>query len=143
MPRLLATLHLHAIERPVTISDLERWTSRGALLETFCTGTAVTVASVGRIGLDRVSEGPESQKYKGLVWLESRRMGPIAKGLHEGLAAIQTGKLQMDESNFTNSVGLQFEPRMHGYPGETRDSFCLRYAISSSDWTPNTSCCYI
>jgi len=97
MPGLPATLHLHVIERPITISDLERWTSRGTLLEVFCTGTAANVVSVGRIGLDRGPEGLESQKYKDLVWPESSRMGPIAKGLFEALTAIQTGKLQMED----------------------------------------------
>ena len=97
MPHLPATLRLHAIEGTITMSDLERWASHGTLLEIFCTGTAVTVASVGRIGLDRVPDGPESQKYQDLVWPESKWMGPIAKGLLEALAAIQTGKLQMDD----------------------------------------------
>ena len=66
----------------------DRQLSRGTLLEIFCTWIAVTVASVCRIGLNQVSEGPEPQKYQDLVWPDSRWMGRIAKGLLEALAAI-------------------------------------------------------
>lgn len=95
IPGFPATLRLHAIERTVTVSDLEIWAVEGNLVEIFCTGTAAIVASIGRIGLNGLSE-TAAVKNRELVLPESEKMGPIAKGLFEALGAIQTGRLQYD-----------------------------------------------
>ncbi|KAF8628138.1 hypothetical protein AX15_004073 [Amanita polypyramis BW_CC] len=87
LPGLSKSVHIHAVERILMMSEVERWAKEGKLLEIFCVGTAVAVASVRRIGLD-------SRSQDDVIVPEC---GPITNGLLEALTAIQRGRMQFED----------------------------------------------
>ncbi|TFY62449.1 hypothetical protein EVJ58_g3859 [Rhodofomes roseus] len=87
LPHLPETLHLHAHERTLTMSDLKQWHAEGRLLEAFTVGTAVVVTGVGRIGYDGTD----------IVLPEHAcGRGPVARALYERIVEIQEGKFEWE-----------------------------------------------
>ncbi|KAF9065013.1 aminotransferase [Rhodocollybia butyracea] len=85
LPGLEETLHLHTHERPFTMTDLLRWSADGKLLEVFGVGTAVIIASIGKIG------------FKGediILPTHEGGLGPIAKAFRTRILDIQEGREQ-------------------------------------------------
>ncbi|KAJ3751383.1 aminotransferase [Lentinula detonsa] len=83
LPGLLPTLRLLAQERAITMVDLRRWSADGKLLEAFGAGTAVIIASIGKIG------------YKGediTLPVHEIGIGPIANAFRTRILDIQEGK---------------------------------------------------
>ncbi|GJE98000.1 branched-chain amino acid aminotransferase [Phanerochaete sordida] len=79
---------LHVAEREIHIADIARWAAEGRLLEVFTVGTAVVVASVGRIGVEGKPD-LELPKHDG-------QMGPLARAVHTKLTNIQWGHEQFE-----------------------------------------------
>ncbi len=94
IPGLSTTTRIHTVERTIAMSELEKWAKEERLLEAFCVGTAVTVASVSKIGLGGLSQDAEKRD---LVFPACEIRGSIANGLLEALRAIQTGRAQFEE----------------------------------------------
>ncbi|TDL22306.1 branched-chain amino acid aminotransferase II [Rickenella mellea] len=88
LPNITPSQRINTHEKPITMSDLTMWYSSGLLLEVFCVGTAVTVASVGRIGY----EG------KDMILADESRMalGVVAGAISEKIIAIQEGRFQWE-----------------------------------------------
>jgi len=57
LPQLPQTLHIHATERPPTMSELFAASASRALREGFCTGTSAVVIPAARIGWQRGGAG--------------------------------------------------------------------------------------
>ncbi|KAJ3476897.1 hypothetical protein NLI96_g10841 [Meripilus lineatus] len=87
LPNLPNSLVLHTHEQLITIPQLFEWSEQGRLLEAFCVGTAVVVATVGRIGYD--DKDVVLPKYEG-------GMGPVAKALYERIVDLQEGKIEWE-----------------------------------------------
>lgn len=88
LPGVPASLKLHVHERTLTMAEVAAISDEGRLLESFCVGTAVLVAPIGRIGW----------KGRDLVVPEHvGGLGPIGQGMWTLLADIQTGKVQYDD----------------------------------------------
>lgn len=85
LPGLEETLHLHAHERPFTMTDLLRWSADGKLLEAFGVGTAVIIASIGKIGF----KGEDT-----ILPTHEGGLGPIAKAFRTRILDIQEGREQ-------------------------------------------------
>lgn len=88
LPEIPTTQKIHVHEEPVTISQVAQWAAEGRLLESFTVGTAVVVASVGRIGVEG-KDDIELPKHESCL-------GPIAHALYERITAIQEGKEQYE-----------------------------------------------
>lgn len=88
LPGLSPSVKLHLHERDITLTELSQLADQGKLLEAFTVGTAVVVASVGRIGGDGKKE----------IVLPDHEgaLGPVARGLYEKITAIQEGRDQHD-----------------------------------------------
>ena len=93
LPGLSSSIRMHTVERTVVMSEIEQWAKEERLLEVFCVGTAVTVAAVGKIGLDCTSQ---NKGIDGEVVLP-RREGSVSNGLLEALGAIQTDRMQFED----------------------------------------------
>lgn len=89
LPEIPSTQKIHIYEESITVSQVAQWASEGRLLEAFTVGTAVVVASVGRIGV----EGKEDIQ---LPQHESS-MGPVALSLFEKITSIQEGREQYED----------------------------------------------
>ena len=87
LPYLPNSLTLHTHEKAVTIPELLEWSQQGRLLEVFCVGTAVVVATVGRIGYD--DKDVVLPKYE-------TGMGPVARALYERIVDIQEGRIEWE-----------------------------------------------
>lgn len=85
---LPSTQKFHVYEETVTVPNVAEWAASGRLFECFTVGTAVVVASVGRIGVEG-KEDIELPKHEGA-------MGPVARALYEKITAIQEGKEQYE-----------------------------------------------
>jgi len=94
IPGLSTITRIRTVERTITMSEVEKWAKEERLLEAFCVGTAVTVASVSKIGLGGLSQDAEKRD---LVFPEREIRGSIANGLLEALRAIQTGRAQFED----------------------------------------------
>lgn len=79
---------VHVEERPVTISEVVQWSVDGRLLEAFTVGTAVIVASVGRIGVEG-QDDIELPRHDG-------QMGPVARAVHKKVTSIQWGREEFE-----------------------------------------------
>ena len=88
LPELESSLKIHVHEETVTMNDVASWAQDGRLLECFTVGTAVVVASVGRIGLEG-KDDIELPKHENM-------MGPVARALYEKITAIQEGRDQYE-----------------------------------------------
>lgn len=86
LPGLSASIKLHTHERVITLTEVYQWAAEGKLLEAFTVGTAVVVASVGRIGGDGKKDILLAQ-HEGIL-------GPVARGLYEKITGIQEGRDQ-------------------------------------------------
>jgi len=84
LPGLSPSIKLYVHERSITLTDVAAWAAEGTLLEAFTCGTAVVVASVGRIG----TEG----KKDIILPQHNGTLGPVARGLYEKITAIQEGR---------------------------------------------------
>ncbi|KAF8139664.1 aminotransferase [Boletus edulis] len=78
---------LYPVERVFTLSDLERWSTSGDLVEFLCVGTAAVVAAVHDIGFDgrvvvRVPTYPD----------DPNGLGPVGRALREQILAVQEGR---------------------------------------------------
>ena len=78
---------LHPAERTFSLSDLERWSASGTLLEILCVGTAAIVAAAHQIGFDgrvvvRVPTYPP----------DPNGLGPVGRALREKILAVQEGR---------------------------------------------------
>ncbi|KIK51205.1 hypothetical protein GYMLUDRAFT_50705 [Collybiopsis luxurians FD-317 M1] len=83
LPDIPASLRLHVQERIITIPDLQQWHAGGKLLEAFGAGTAVVIASIGKIGF----------KGEDIVFAEHEGgLGPIAKAFRTRILDIQEGR---------------------------------------------------
>ncbi|KAI0373491.1 branched-chain amino acid aminotransferase II [Pilatotrama ljubarskyi] len=87
LPDLPPSLHLHASERVLTMSELQAWQADGRILEIFSVGTAVIVAPIGRIGY----EGKDIE----LPTFESG-LGPIGRALYRRITDIQDGRYEWE-----------------------------------------------
>lgn len=87
LPGLSSDVHLHAVERELTLPQLSAWAEEGRLLEAFTVGTAVVVAAVGRIGHNGTD-----------IVLPSHdgALGPVARGLYERITEIQEGRIEWE-----------------------------------------------
>ncbi|KAM5538856.1 hypothetical protein V8D89_007578 [Ganoderma adspersum] len=87
LPGLSSDVHLHAVERELTLPQLSAWAEEGRLLEAFTVGTAVVVAAVGRIGHNGTD-----------IVLPSHEgaLGPVAHGLYERITEIQEGRVEWE-----------------------------------------------
>ncbi|KAI0344018.1 branched-chain amino acid aminotransferase II [Trametopsis cervina] len=86
LPGLATDVKLHVHERAITVTEIAAAYEAGKLLEIFVVGTAVTVASVDRIG----TEGKKDihlQQHEGCL-------GPVARGLYQKITDIQEGRDQ-------------------------------------------------
>ncbi|EJD04546.1 branched-chain amino acid aminotransferase II [Fomitiporia mediterranea MF3/22] len=72
---------MHVHERTLTMNDLKKFSEEGTLLEAFCVGTAVIVASINRIGYED----------KDILLPEKT---PICHALHSRIEAIQEGRFE-------------------------------------------------
>ena len=86
LPGLEPSIKLHVHERPMTLTELIQHANEGRVSEVFTVGTAVVVASVGRIGADGMKQIILPQ-YDGAL-------GPVAHGLYDKITAIQEGRDQ-------------------------------------------------
>ncbi|KAJ3769939.1 aminotransferase [Lentinula raphanica] len=78
---------IHAQERIFTVADLQRWSAEGKLLEAFGAGTAVIIASIGKIGFHDQGE------LKNIVLpAHENGIGPIADAFRTRILDIQEGK---------------------------------------------------
>ncbi|KAF5352238.1 hypothetical protein D9757_013804 [Collybiopsis confluens] len=83
LPGLSHSTLLHTQEKTFTIPDLQRWYAEGKLVEAFGAGTAVIIASIGKIG------------YKGedMVLPEHEGgLGPIAQAFRKRILDVQEGR---------------------------------------------------
>ena len=85
LPGLANEQMIHVEERSITMSDIQRWNREGILLEAFTVGTAIVVASVGRVGVQRHDEGDI------VLPVRTGGMGPVARSLYEKITSIQEG----------------------------------------------------
>ncbi|KAI0742666.1 branched-chain amino acid aminotransferase II [Daedaleopsis nitida] len=88
LPGLSPSVRLHVSERTLTISDLTTWAADGRLLEAFMVGTAVVVATVGRIGFNGADIALPA--HEGVF-------GPVARGLFDRLTDIQEGNFEWEK----------------------------------------------
>jgi branched-chain amino acid aminotransferase len=88
LPALSSSQKLHVHEEKVTLTDVAAWAASGRLLESFTVGTAVVVASVGRIGAEGRPD-IELPQHEG-------SMGCVARALFEKITAIQEGREQYE-----------------------------------------------
>lgn len=104
---------IHSHEWTITLSDLTEWHRDGRLLEVLVVGTAIVIAPVGRIGVQRVDEsvtpnglapmaenGAASSKEHVLVmpsYPATAGLGPVGMGLKTRLVDIQEGRLPWDD----------------------------------------------
>lgn len=86
LPGISATQKFHTHERNFTLTEAAELAKAGRLLETFTVGTAVVVASVGSIGVER-RETIQLPKHEGAK-------GPVARAIYDIITAIQEGKEQ-------------------------------------------------
>lgn len=84
LPGLQPSVKLHLHERAITLTELTTCADEGRLLEVFTVGTAVVVASVGRIGCEGKKEITLPQ-HDGMF-------GPVARALYDKITAIQEGR---------------------------------------------------
>ncbi|KAJ4485208.1 aminotransferase [Lentinula aciculospora] len=84
LPGLQQTLRIHAQERTFTMDDLWRWSADGRLLEAFGAGTAVIIASIGKIGFKSREDIILAEHEDGL--------GPLANAFRTTILDIQEGK---------------------------------------------------
>lgn len=83
LPGLDPSVKLHGEERVLTMGELHERATKGELLEAFCVGTAVVVASVNRIGYQNEDIAlPED--------------APVADALFEKIEAIQEGRIEWE-----------------------------------------------
>jgi branched-chain amino acid aminotransferase len=83
LPGIKSTLGLHAKERMFTMDDLLRWSTEEKLLEAFGAGTAVVIASIGKVG------------FKGediVLPVHEEGLGPIAKAFRTRILDVQEGR---------------------------------------------------
>lgn len=83
---------LHPREERLKLSDLERFNAAGTLRECFGSGTAATIISVGRIGIQRskgVIEDVVLPEYEG-------GLGPVAGAMFRILTACYDGRVDVD-----------------------------------------------
>ncbi|KAF9475341.1 branched-chain amino acid aminotransferase II [Pholiota conissans] len=84
----LKGVNLHTFERALTMAEIAKLSDEGRILESFCVGTAVIVAPVGKIGW----------KGRDLVLpVHEGGLGPIGKAMWETLIAIQTGRQEFED----------------------------------------------
>lgn len=86
LPEISHKIYVH--EEPVTTSQVAQWAADDRLLECFTLGTAVVVASVGRIGLEGKND-IELPKFED-------SMGPVARALYNKITAIQEGREEFE-----------------------------------------------
>lgn len=76
-------VRIHAQERTITMAEMASWNAEGKLLEAFGAGTAVIIASIGKIG------------WKGedlVLPVHEGGLGPIAKAFRTKILDIQEGR---------------------------------------------------
>jgi len=76
-------VRLHAQERSFTMAEMVQWSTEGKILEAFGAGTAVVIASIGKIGWK--GEDLDLPVHEG-------GLGPIAKALRTRILDIQEGR---------------------------------------------------
>jgi branched-chain amino acid aminotransferase len=77
---------LYAAERTFTMSDLERWSSEGNLLEILCVGTAAIVVAAHRIGFE--GKDIHVPTYPS----DKNGLGPVGRALRAKILAVQEGR---------------------------------------------------
>lgn len=75
-------VRLHAQERAFTMAEMVQWSTEGKILEAFGAGTAVVIASIGKIGW----------KGKDLDLPVHEGLGPIANAFRTRILDIQEGR---------------------------------------------------
>lgn len=84
LPFITSSTKVYPQETSFSMDDLRGWAANGRLEEAFCVGTAVVVASIGRI----CEDGREP-----LVLPEQQHgMGPVAHAMYTRIIAIQEGR---------------------------------------------------
>lgn len=87
LPGLSPNLKIIIEERPLTMSEIDAYSSADALLEAFGVGTAVIVAPVSKIGW----------KGKDLILpAHDGGLGPVGQAMWKMITDIQTGKIEFE-----------------------------------------------
>jgi len=88
LPGVPPSLKLYTHERPLTMGEIDTFSTQGRILEVFGVGTAVIVAPVSRI----------SWKGKDIVApVQEHGLGPIGCAMWRMIVDVQTGKVPFED----------------------------------------------